>query len=252
MFHGLAGHLRIEETARQQLFEIGGEHVGTRRKRTEPIARHFDRKADCCAVDATPEAPAKLIRVSRLMLEALAGAGLEGSSVLDLGCGQGPFSLAVLEHGAERVTGIDLSPMAIEVARARAAAAGLGDRARFLVGDAAAEDVPAHDVVVLNRVICCYPDVDDLLRTSLAATGRVYGVIVPASSGLWGLLSRMALGFENLLRVVRRDPFRAYVHPVERVDQAAAGAGLVPTRRSRRRIWRLAVYVRPTGATATS
>ena len=54
-----------------------------------------------------------------------------GLHVLDIGCGWGGMALYLAqEHGA-RVTGITLSTEQLEVARARAAEAGLSDRARF-------------------------------------------------------------------------------------------------------------------------
>lgn len=59
-----------------------------------------------------------------------------GSRVLDYGCGNGIYvALHAAQHGCE-VIAIDISPVAIEQARARAAAAGLADRIEFHVMDA--------------------------------------------------------------------------------------------------------------------
>jgi len=63
----------------------------------------------------------------------LAQEGLLSGLVLDAGCGTGENALAAASHGAS-VTGVDLSPVAI--ARARAKAADRGVTARFDVGDA--------------------------------------------------------------------------------------------------------------------
>jgi SAM-dependent methyltransferase len=63
---------------------------------------------------------------------------VEGSSpsapgrALDLGCGTGTDSIYLAEHGWD-VTGVDMVPKALEIARRRAAAAGVSPR--FVAGD---------------------------------------------------------------------------------------------------------------------
>jgi cyclopropane-fatty-acyl-phospholipid synthase len=54
-----------------------------------------------------------------------------GLSVLDIGCGWGGMALTLARDFGARVTGITLSSEQLGVARARAAEAGLADRARF-------------------------------------------------------------------------------------------------------------------------
>jgi SAM-dependent methyltransferase len=63
----------------------------------------------------------------------LAGAGLLRGRLLDSGCGTGENTLLAAASGAD-ATGIDVSPLAIERARAKAAARGVA--ARFEVADA--------------------------------------------------------------------------------------------------------------------
>jgi SAM-dependent methyltransferase len=63
----------------------------------------------------------------------LAAAGALSGRLLDVGCGTGHNALLAAAHGAE-VTGIDISALAIE--RARAAARGRRLAARFVVADA--------------------------------------------------------------------------------------------------------------------
>ena len=59
-----------------------------------------------------------------------------GKNALDYGCGDGGLSVRLLEQGASRVTGIDISAVLVEEARRRTAAAGFADRTRFVVADA--------------------------------------------------------------------------------------------------------------------
>ena len=58
-----------------------------------------------------------------------------GLSVLDIGCGWGGLALTLAQDFGARVTGITLSTEQLNLARARAQAAGLGDRVRFELAD---------------------------------------------------------------------------------------------------------------------
>lgn len=74
----------------------------------------------------------------------LAEQGLLSGRVLDAGCGTGEHVLLAAEHGASEPTGIDLSPTAIESARAKAEQRGLS--AHFEVGDALSLDLADSSV----------------------------------------------------------------------------------------------------------
>jgi len=109
-----------------------------------------------------------------------------------------------------------------------------------------------HDIVVLDKVMCCYPQADALIENSLRAAGSTYAFVVPFSSGLRGFTARVGIGLENALRRLRRDPFRAYVHDVDRIERRVAQAGLTRVASARRFIWYVAVHAltQPEGAPA--
>jgi SAM-dependent methyltransferase len=182
------------------------------------------------------------------LLGALERQGLEHRTVLDVGCGTGDLALASLQRGAERASGVDLGGGAIEQARSLAAERGLADRASFTVGDGAVEPLARHDVVALNRVLCCYPRVEQLLANSLAATGTVYAYTAPVHRGLLGRFNRISVGISNRWFRLRRKKFRgfqAFVHDLDAVDRTIAGAGFRRVHRSRERfVWQLAVFTR--------
>jgi magnesium-protoporphyrin O-methyltransferase len=162
--------------------------------------------------------------------------------VLELGSGTGQLTVAMLRRGASTVIGVDLSPRSVEAARDLAGREGLAERASFLAGDAAATDLPRRDVVVLDKVFCCYPDAERLLDASMRAAGTVYGFVLPASEGIRGAMSRVAVWFENAWRALRRVRFRAFVHDVARIDEGLRASGFVPVRTARRWVWHVAVY----------
>jgi len=70
---------------------------------------------------------------------------LAGQNVIHLQCHTGMDTLSLLRTGVRRVTGVDFSAVAVAKATGTAEAAGLADRARFLVADVLAVPASLHD-----------------------------------------------------------------------------------------------------------
>lgn len=202
-------------------------------------ADHWDRRARKKATVAGVTAP---------LLRALAETGIVGRTVLDVGCGVGDLAIETVRAGAARAAGFDLSGESIERAERLAADRGAADRTSFVVGDGATARLPASDVVVLNRVVCCYRDIDGLLSNTLAAAGSVYAYTTPPSRGAAGVVARALAAISNAwyrVRDAKFGGFRVFVHDVDRIDERVRAAGFRPVRRELRRFaWELAVYER--------
>ncbi|MFJ8545561.1 class I SAM-dependent methyltransferase [Streptomyces sp. NPDC093586] len=113
--------------------------------------------------------------------------------VLDLGCGTGSLSLLAAEQG-HRVTGVDLSPAMVELARAKLA----GHDAAFLVGDAGEPPVGGRrfDAVLVRHVLWTLPDPGRVLahwRGLLRPGGRL--VLV---EGVWGSVAPVGMSADRL------------------------------------------------------
>lgn len=67
------------------------------------------------------------------------------------------------------------------------------------------------EVVVAHRVVCCYPDWQEMLSAIGSLTGRWVTLTFPASR--WW--NRLAVGLTNLFMWLRRVGFRAFIHPPE-------------------------------------
>jgi hypothetical protein len=175
---------------------------------------------------------------SRELVE-LAG-DVSGESVLEVGGGVGAIELELLAAGAESATNVELSTEYEEEAEKLLAERGLTGRVERRVGDFVEEPVEPHDVVVMHRVVCCYPDVDRLMGTAAKCTRRRLLLTYPREcpwtrAGIWSV---------NFFMRISGSSFRAFVHPVARMAAAAQREGLALERRDHGLIWENAVYER--------
>jgi magnesium-protoporphyrin O-methyltransferase len=208
----------------------------------ELIASRFDRRSGRWT-DAQ-SFPA-MVGVSTGLLALLNDAAELRPSVLELGCGSGALATALLMAGASRVSGIDLSPVSVGLARRRVAAAGVADRARFSVGNAVTEDLERHDWVILDRSICCFPDRSRLLQAAIAAAGSRIALSVPESRGWRGAVNRVVWTAENVWdRLSGGCP--GYVHDLNDIEEQLGSAGFrpVPGRIGHVGLWYTGVHER--------
>src|SRR5262245_47063034 len=147
--------------------------------------------------------------------------GAAGKDVLDVGCGSGEVSIIAARLGA-RVTGLDIVPEMIEIARAGAAAAGVTG-ASFRVHNFAVEPIDAADIVMMIGVIEYYRDLDDLLPRMCDATRQIL-IIVDTRGPWWRRRLRYLLA--------RYKHFHLYYHPADEVSALVARSGLREDRRT--------------------
>jgi magnesium-protoporphyrin O-methyltransferase len=166
--------------------------------------------------------------------------GVDGKSVIDIGGGVGAVQHGLLEAGASQALSVEASGAYDEVAREEAARRGLSDRITHLHGDFVelAESIPAADIVTLDRVICCYPDMRALVGASSQRARRAYGLVYPRS--VWWLRPAFALG--NMILRLRRSPFRIFLHPTREVEAIAAAHGLRRVFHRLHGVWQVAVF----------
>src|SRR5712691_1223063 len=208
---------------------------------TKGIAETFDDLAydRCCKYKSKG-----LTASSQVLLDFISNKGLVGKTVLEIGCGTGFFSLETLRHGASSCLGVDLSSAAIHEANEFAKESGLQDRARFDVADAASTPQPASDVVVMDKVLCCYPDADALLKTASDSSRELLGFVVPRDEGLMKPAMRIGTALINLVERLRKTGFRLYLHPLRSIDELLAQSGFQQENKARSRFWVVFLYKR--------
>ena len=181
-------------------------------------------------------------RTTRLLVDALKREGVDGASLLDVGAGIGVVHHELLAMGAASALHVDATTANIKAAQDEVTRLGHSGRVRFLRGDfvTLAAEIPPADVVTLDRVICCYPNMEELVSASASRARRLYGAVFPRER--W--LIKVYLAVTNVARRLRQNSFRSYVHSVDAIDAAVQRQGLRLCSVTETFSWRVAVYSR--------
>ena len=181
-------------------------------------------------------------KTTRLLLDALEAIGVAGRTLLDIGGGVGIIQHELLGAGAARASGVEASAAYLAAAREEAARRGHADRLSLYHGNVVdlAPELPPADIVTLDRVICCYPDMPALVERSAALARVAYGLVYPRDT--WWV--KLGLALENLAFRARRNPFRVYAHSAAAVDALVRGQGFAPRFMRRTLVWQVVVYGR--------
>jgi magnesium-protoporphyrin O-methyltransferase len=179
---------------------------------------------------------------TRMLLDALKAEGISGMKLLDIGGGVGTIQHELLNAGVHSCFNVEASLSYIEAVKEEANRQGHADSITHLHGNFVdlAKDVPQSDIVTLDRVLCCYHDVNALVDLSSERAGRVYGIVYPRNT--WWV--RILWALENLYYRIQRNPFRTFIHPTEDVEEIVRSKGFV--RRFFREVgqWQVVVYKR--------
>ncbi|MDH3744096.1 MAG: methyltransferase domain-containing protein, partial [Acidobacteriota bacterium] len=162
-------------------------------------------------------------KTTAAVIEAIEASTIDSGSLLDIGAGIGVLHHELLGAAAGRAVHVDASEAYLDAAREESGRRGSMERICFVHGDVVdlADELGAADIVTLDRVICCYPDVGGLLAVSAGKARRLWVASYPRDA--WYVRVFVRLG--NAVLWLTRNPFRAFVHPIAKIDKALTGAG---------------------------
>lgn len=165
-----------------------------------------------------------LTKTAQRMVDVIAAHGLDGASVLEVGGGVGEIQVELLKRGAARATNLELSEAYEAQAQQLLSDADLTDRVQRRIVDIATapDEVDPADVVVLHRVVCCYPDYVKLLG---AVADHALGTVV-FSHPPRNALARLVVGMQNIFFRLRGSEFRVFAHPPQAMRDVLVDHGL--------------------------
>ena len=175
------------------------------------------------------------------IVETLTSLGLEGISLLEIGCGVGVLHQTLLEKGAGSALGIDLAPRMLELAHARAKERELEQCTEYMLGDFVemSDTIETADITVLDKVVCCYPAPKDLINATVACTRRVIALTYPRKH----LLGEISNAIWNFGFWVLRSDFRGFVHDPRSVQRSIESQGFHQVLDRDSPMWHTQVYV---------
>jgi protein-L-isoaspartate O-methyltransferase len=178
-----------------------------------------------------------LDKTAARMVAYLVDRGVEGASVLEIGGGVGDIQLELLAQGASRTTNLELVDAYDADATELAETAGMRDRMIRRQVDIAAtpEEVETHDIVVLHRVVCCYPDYERLLTAAADHAKRLLVFSHPPRNWVTRTFTRVQrVGFRLMGK-----SFQMFAHPPVALVAIAEGRGMRTDYTHRGPVWQI-------------
>lgn len=179
---------------------------------------------------------------TKRLLDALKAAGVAGMTLLDIGGGVGVIQHELRAAGVTGITGVDASAAYLRVARQEAEKRGYASEARYFHGDfvALAGQLDPADIVTLDRVVCCYPDMEALVSAAATKAKRFLALVYPRDR--WW--TRLGVAMLNVPPRVRGEPFRSYVHPTAAVENIIAANAFRKIVHHNGPVWQVAMFAR--------
>jgi magnesium-protoporphyrin O-methyltransferase len=208
--------------------DYGLDEVFTARSAQRDAARYRKR--------GLPQRSRRLLQLIETFIDMRGRRSLEG------GAGVGALTIELARKGVVDAQAVDATPVAMEYATRLAHEFGVADRTRFQSADFADPKLAAApaDLVILDRVVCCYPDWRALLANATSRARHVIALSYPADS--W--YSHVFISTVNTCQSLFRRRFRVFVHPPQVMLALLAQHGFDRVERRRHWSWELAVAAR--------
>ncbi len=181
-------------------------------------------------------------KTTRLLTRALKEKDVRGLTLLDIGGGVGAVQYELLDAGCQSAVDVDASKAYLRAAQEEAQRRGLADRVSYQHGNFVelAPRIADADIVTLDRVICCFDDMEKLVDLSAARARQLYGVVFPRDA--WWIKTGMRI--LNFILRLRRSSYRGFAHSTRAVEALVRSHGLKRSYYQRTLLWQVVIYSR--------
>ena len=181
-------------------------------------------------------------RTTRILLDEIRKKGVQGLDFLDIGGGIGAIQYDLIKAGASKGTSIEASSAYLDLVRDEEFHNVIAKKVNFEIGDftTMASDVKSFDIVTLDKVICCYDDMSELVGLSSKIARKIYAVIYPRSA--WW--TRLLFPMMNFYPIIKGNSFRVFIHPTEKVEEILFDNGFKRNYYTKTFFWQIAIFTR--------
>tara|TARA_Y100000590_G_C15493568_1_gene928786 strand:+ start:15 stop:686 length:672 start_codon:yes stop_codon:yes gene_type:complete len=177
---------------------------------------------------------------SKLIFDYLVCHGINDHSILEIGSGAGALHMNLVNAGAKRSVGVDASEWASKAAESLKAEIDPLINSITIVAEFSKvqQDYGKFSVVIMDRSICCYPDLNGLLRSAIGHSTDLIAISIPRKL-IWIRLGAILV---NMFQSLLRKKYRIYVHAQDKVDNTFEDHNFKLIHSDQTRIWQIAVY----------
>ena len=183
-----------------------------------------------------------LEKTQKQILNAIRDNGIDEATILEIGCGTGDLLIALLQQGAASAVGVDISVKMLDEARRNTFDKELVNRTEFHLGDYVdlADNLETSDITIMDKVVCCYPNPERLLKAALPNTRHAIALTYPKDRAF----TRIGIAvFAFIMKMLKSD-FRPYVHKPEDIKKWITEEGFSLKSFDTVFAWQTEVYVR--------
>ncbi len=208
------------------------------------LDQHFDKER--AEDDALEYSENGLNARGEKMLAYLDSQSVGLKSALDIGCGSGGLHHELLLRNlVKEVQAIDASSAFLDAALSNAQEMGIAEKIDYKHADFALhpEEADKADLMLMDRVICCYPELDGLLAPAIQKSKRYAVISYPKD----GLFTRLYFAWKSIVKRLQRSPFRLYYHEPKHIRAIVINEGMQLVDESVEDDWQIDVYERAMG-----
>ncbi|MFW9928658.1 MAG: methyltransferase domain-containing protein, partial [Candidatus Thorarchaeota archaeon] len=183
---------------------------------------------------------------TKIFLDYFSNIGINGLTVLELGCGIGGLLFHMLDMGAKEVYGIDLSDTMVKNAQNLSKSLGFEAKTTFVKGDFTSDakkllSIERADIVIADRVMCCSPVPLEILDRMISYDPKYLLIVQPRKNILYRALFRLRVKLRQLRLKVKSHNVQIPYMGIKEYDKRCEDSGFKRVLQKFRYSWEIIV-----------